>query len=631
MPYVIAFGSDSRHGVVLGKSEKCNKYNISLDEPLSQALLKCADLVVEEADFNLLRRKSKPFYDLCAGFGTVHRLFFDECIVEVEGSTSSDKLMQVMTDNFGTPCTVNAADSFVRYSVTASGENALAALSGKTCAMMRYSGDEAVAITLVAGSDDGESEFTRTLAVPTDDANIILMLLQSIVDFADVNNAAYYTLVITDYRKKQAEKSNQKKNLTVRQKFRAMSDSDHMRYQKKIAATVKDNNLDDLNSLYLFIHDNPLELELCDLCAVAERVNNKRLGLGEYFASRDYMRVAVAELPDFPDESISFCINGLVPFSLLFAVVERFKDRTKDFSFVGFDVKSRLIVSLLKQHSAFNNYTFNYADNALDKRFDLCITNEYKPEIKSDYTLLLCEKRLFNEPEYADIRDDITEKRVYSIIDLEKYGISGKHYQHAVLLIDNNSAPENTKVLSNAGNNVIVQRQSYIFGSDLPYWIIYRNADFDEYYNALQFDAFDIFCDHQIKHRDVHQSGDLRILKLRDLTKDGEIDSLADSGYLNAVEVPDYEVLRYADGDNLYIVPRTSECIRIAKKPQGTVTNGSMAVLIPKGKFSLSSDELKMYSSKQFRAFYNIANNAQPVSLAYDYGALYFLGVQKNI
>ena len=50
--------------------------------------------------------------------------------------------------------------------------------------------------------------------------------------------------------------------------------------------------------------------------------------------------------------------------------------------------------------------------------------------------------------------------------------------------------PGNTKVSSITFKQELSQKQKYIFDKKLPYWIIYRNEEFDNLFNKMNFDIF---------------------------------------------------------------------------------------------------------------------------------------------
>ena len=68
------------------------------------------------------------------------------------------------------------------------------------------------------------------------------------------------------------------------------------------------------------------------------------------------------------------------------------------------------------------------------------------------------------------------------------------------------------------------------------------------------------------------------------------------------------------------------------RKPNGVVTNGSVAVLIPKDENTVLTDkELEYFSSDEYREFYKIARNYQTRSLNIDSNSVFFFGKNKEI
>ena len=66
---------------------------------------------------------------------------------------------------------------------------------------------------------------------------------------------------------------------------------------------------------------------------------------------------------------------------------------------------------------------------------------------------------------------------------------------------------------------------------------------------------------------------------------------------------------------------------RVIKKPEGIVTNGSIAILIPKDEnLELTEKEMNYYSTEEYRNFYKIARNYQTRSLNVDSNSVFFFG-----
>ena len=69
----------------------------------------------------------------------------------------------------------------------------------------------------------------------------------------------------------------------------------------------------------------------------------------------------------------------------------------------------------------------------------------------------------------------------------------------------------------------MIQSQNYIFDSKLPYWILYRNDNFDSVCKKLDFNVFKVFRDRQITNKVLSSEGDIRVLKSRNISNDGSI------------------------------------------------------------------------------------------------------------
>ena len=68
----------------------------------------------------------------------------------------------------------------------------------------------------------------------------------------------------------------------------------------------------------------------------------------------------------------------------------------------------------------------------------------------------------------------------------------------------------------------ISQTQKYIFDEKLPYWIIYRDEIFDSVCKKLDFNVFKVFRDRQITNKLLSSTGEIRVLKSRKHSAEGE-------------------------------------------------------------------------------------------------------------
>jgi DNA (cytosine-5)-methyltransferase 1 len=65
---------------------------------------------------------------------------------------------------------------------------------------------------------------------------------------------------------------------------------------------------------------------------------------------------------------------------------------------------------------------------------------------------------------------------------------------------------------------------------------------------------------------------------------------------------------------------------RVVKKPKGTSVNGSVAIFELKDNESVTDEDLKYFSTEEFRKFYAIARNLSTRSLNLDNISVYYFG-----
>ena len=89
-------------------------------------------------------------------------------------------------------------------------------------------------------------------------------------------------------------------------------------------------------------------------------------------------------------------------------------------------------------------------------------------------------------------------------------------------------------------------------------------------------------------------------------------------------------VSKFLQRDDIYMTPNMTYKPRLMKKTKGYVVNGSVALLIPKGDFVLTSEQMSYISSDEFREFYRIARNYQTRSLNIDNTSVYWFGIYQG-
>ena len=66
-------------------------------------------------------------------------------------------------------------------------------------------------------------------------------------------------------------------------------------------------------------------------------------------------------------------------------------------------------------------------------------------------------------------------------------------------------------------------------------------------------------------------------------------------------DIKKYNVYEFLNHDNVYITPNMTYKPRVCKKPLGTIVNGSVAILIPKGNIKLTEKDLLFFSTEEYR------------------------------
>lgn len=86
----------------------------------------------------------------------------------------------------------------------------------------------------------------------------------------------------------------------------------------------------------------------------------------------------------------------------------------------------------------------------------------------------------------------------------------------------------------------MTQPQNYIFDEKLPYWIIYRDGEFDAVCKKLDFNVFKVFRDRQITNELLSPKGEIRVLKSRNISDDGKkvLDIEGYDAYISRADAP---------------------------------------------------------------------------------------------
>ena len=242
---------------------------------------------------------------------------------------------------------------------------------------------------------------------------------------------------------------------------------------------------------------------------------------------------------------------------------------------------------------------------------------------------------MLNTPEYFSTRQRINQFSISTILDFGEKGFKDVLVETIAILVNTIEKPNSTIIESITKNMTLNQKQKYYTDSKYPYWIIYRNELFDQFANDMIFNVFTYFRDRQVTNSicktTKNKIDDVAVIKSRNISDDGTkiIDIPGYNSYVDKNLLPKLQVGKYLNS-NVFITPNMTYKIRLAKKPKGTVTNGSVAILIPKQGVIITEEDLLFFSNKSYREFMDIARNFQTRSLNIDSASIFFYGLRRK-
>ena len=140
---------------------------------------------------------------------------------------------------------------------------------------------------------------------------------------------------------------------------------------------------------------------------------------------------------------------------------------------------------------------------------------------------LIVPKSLISAPEFNETRSLMNNYQISRIIDFGEKGFKGVKIETISFIINTKKKPNITEIESYITNKIEVHQQSYLTDLQFPYWLIYRNDEFDSIANRLQFNIFKSYRDRSITKAVTKDSGKIRVLKSRNIA-DNEIIDIKD-------------------------------------------------------------------------------------------------------
>ncbi len=437
-----------------------------------------------------------------------------------------------------------------------------------------------------------------------------------------------------------------------------------------IKKIISDHGLTQNNRLNTFISKNSEKYPYTLLAKIAEIANTERSENAAYYTRQDICYSIVKDLPEAKGRAFrilepSIGVGNFLP--LLFAKYQNVDEVIIDV--VDIDANSLMTLGVLLDNLVIpSNFKINiiHADFLLynfTHKYDLVIGNppfkkltaatsivaEYKKNVFNNETnnifsffiekaLKLAEvvafivpKSLINAPEFNKTREILQGKKFIKIADYGEEAFKGVKIETVSIILSTQARPASNsiKIESYITKEVIFRKQDYIFSSEYPYWLLYRNNFFDKVGAKLKFDIFTSFRDRQITKQITLPEGKIRVLKSRNIASNAILDISKYDCYVDGIK--DLSVSKFLNHEHAVLVPNLTYYPRACFLPKNTITDGSVAILTLKnGSRKVTKKDLEYYSTDEYEEFYGIARNHGTRSLNIDNNSVFFFGILKD-
>lgn len=247
------------------------------------------------------------------------------------------------------------------------------------------------------------------------------------------------------------------------------------------------------------------------------------------------------------------------------------------------------------------------------------------------YVSLVVPKSLLYTPEYDVSRNFLAKYAFENITDYGEAGFKGVKIETISFIINTTKTVVNNKisVVSYINNYNAVQSQDYIFPSNMPSWLLYRNAFFDDTFNSLSTDVFTVVRDRQITKKHTKPFGKYRVLKSRNISSNCVVDIPNYDSYVD--DPKKFAISKYMSMHNIVMAPNLTYYPRACFLPPNTIVDGSVALLLPKYGYKPKKEDLSYFGTKEFSDYYRIVKNYGTRSLNLDRNAVFFWGVKGKL
>ena len=406
-----------------------------------------------------------------------------------------------------------------------------------------------------------------------------------------------------------------------------------------------------------------------ELSKIAELANAQREDNAAYYTRQDICFSIVKNLPDakgYTELNIlepSIGVGNFLPTLIQkYSSIPVVNIDVVDIDSVSIMILRELVNKIVVPSNVHINYiNADFLSYKFDKKYDIIVGNppykkltkekdlltKYKADVYNKETnnifsffiekalkigkivSLIVPKSLINAPEFNLTRAIMKNKRISHIIDFGEKGFKGVKIETISFILDTTKKGKNTIVESYITNEIYEHKQSYLMDDMFPYWIIYRNQDFDSVANKMDFNVFKAYRDRVITKSRTKSIGKIRVLKSRNIGNNEIINIPEYDSYIDDIEGLD--VAKFLDKSNCVLLPNLTYNPRACFLPKGCIADGSVAILtLVNNNDSITKEDLDFYSTESFTRFYAIARNLGTRSLNIDNNSVFFFGKLKS-